>query len=366
MKKIFIFCLFFILILTGCGEKKNELTVQETSKKVNEAVEKIKTFKTNVKLNINLGNQKNNYVANVDIDKVNKKLKANVSDGNTSSELFASIDNENNILNLYYKEPDEEDWKYSGIELESIINDYNTYSDNNFDNSITKLIEELFSFENLKQLSASKGTYNYEVTINRSDIINKIIEKLKNENILNDDIKNSIETYFNNIDGSITIKFSLDNENYCFKNITIDFNDLLVKTAIKNGVESKNLEFKIELNFNDFDKKFNYKEPTNTVDYINISRNSASEDAAYGIKKAAQLYYMTILLDSPAIFNEITFNCDGTSCTSANGTKLEIDGVIPTSGSITISENGDVTATGIVINGFLCDIPNTESIVCVN
>ncbi len=103
---------------------------------------------------------------------------------------------------------------------------------------------------------------------------------------------------------------------------------------------------------------------------IGKARKGAAEDSGYGLRKAAQLYYTTSLLDADT-FTSITFTCNGTACTQdpapaspAVAKTLDVDGTVPSAGSITIASNGTITATNVEINGFQCNIPSTGNVEC--
>ena len=105
------------------------------------------------------------------------------------------------------------------------------------------------------------------------------------------------------------------------------------------------------------------------LNLISKARRGAAEDSGYGLRKAAQLYYTESLLKATS-FSEITFKCDGTSCTQdpapANGTAavLDIDGTVPETGTIKIKSNGEIETANIKIGGFDCTIPNTGNVTC--
>ena len=352
MKKVIIFCLIMMFFISGCGEKKNTLSEIETSKKVKETISNLKTYKVNLKLN----NSKN-YIFNFEVDRKNKKIKANYTDGDKSNELFISFDNENNLLKLYSKEVSEENWNYFPLE-------FNEFDVKNFlDSIIEKIIDNLFNLKNLKQVSATKNNYNYEANITSEYILEVIKEELNKYNLMEEEnVINFLNSFKNMKNGNIKIKFSIDKEKYYLTSISIDLSDFVIKNTSDDVTD---IPDEILLTFDGFDKEFNYQEPTNTIDYINISRKSATEDSAYGLRKATELYYVTALMESPNGFSGITLTCDGSICASESGSKLEIDGVIPTSGNISIDSSGSITFSNIVINNFLCDIPSSGTIVCV-
>ena len=94
------------------------------------------------------------------------------------------------------------------------------------------------------------------------------------------------------------------------------------------------------------------------LNLINKAREGASKDTAFGVKKAAELYYAESLIYDTSAFETINFTCTNSGSTKecANGTgeskkTLKIDGTIP-SGTVTINEKGEVSFTKLNINGY--------------
>ena len=113
------------------------------------------------------------------------------------------------------------------------------------------------------------------------------------------------------------------------------------------------------------------------LNLINRARKGAATDAAYGVRKEAQLLYSTALMEHPTSFNkiEVTFS-GGVATTSYYQTatsdpvvddlKFELDGTKPSSGTITINGNGTITYENISINGYSCNIPEDGEVTCSN
>lgn len=117
------------------------------------------------------------------------------------------------------------------------------------------------------------------------------------------------------------------------------------------------------------------------LNLINRARQGAAQDSAYGVRKAAQLYYQTALMEDVAGFggDKITFASDGTytSTVYSDQKKLEqagfeLDGTVPTAGTITIAADGTITYQGIKISNYYChatkggtdNMTNRGSIYC--
>ncbi len=101
------------------------------------------------------------------------------------------------------------------------------------------------------------------------------------------------------------------------------------------------------------------------LNLIEKARKGAAQDSAYGLRKAAQLYYTSSLLENVSGL-DITFNCDEVNgCVSEdNKVKLDLDGTIPSNGKIEVKSNGEITYSNIVINGYTCEMENKGEITC--
>lgn len=108
---------------------------------------------------------------------------------------------------------------------------------------------------------------------------------------------------------------------------------------------------------------------------LNKSRLSAAEDSVYGIVKSAETYVSNFMLKNNGTLpsEELVFNCNGTSCDLETSLtdyelegldKLEFKGTKPKSGKIRISNNGTNIMTSLEINGFSCNYPIDNRVVC--
>ena len=102
------------------------------------------------------------------------------------------------------------------------------------------------------------------------------------------------------------------------------------------------------------------------LNLINKARKGAAVDTAYGVKKAAELYYAESLITSPTEFVAIEFTCtnsDSTkecATTGSNKVVLNIDGTIPDTGSkVAIASDGTVTFTSLKVNGYTVNYNTT-------
>ncbi len=103
------------------------------------------------------------------------------------------------------------------------------------------------------------------------------------------------------------------------------------------------------------------------LNILNRARKSAAEDSTSGIAKSAETYVTNFMLQNSGGFPDgtVTFNCTSSGCNlqtaldgynTENLTSLEFKGTKPTSGTVTIADNGKkVTASNLNINGFTCN-----------
>ena len=100
------------------------------------------------------------------------------------------------------------------------------------------------------------------------------------------------------------------------------------------------------------------------LNLINKTRIEAAQDSAYGIRDAAKIYFHSNLDD----YSEITFFCSKSNngCIS-DDKRLDFDGIIPDSGTIKIKNDGLITGTDFVIDGYSCNtFHNNDQIICGN
>ena len=79
---------------------------------------------------------------------------------------------------------------------------------------------------------------------------------------------------------------------------------------------------------------------------IEKSRKAAYKDSIYGIIEAANIYLATNI-NSIKQNDEITFTCNGISCSNSDGDKLSFKGSVPKSGSFYIKGNGNITVESV-------------------
>ena len=97
------------------------------------------------------------------------------------------------------------------------------------------------------------------------------------------------------------------------------------------------------------------------LNLIEKARKGAAQDSAYGVRKTAQLYYQTQMIDNINGFDEAIEIDFATASTIPTG--FELDGTAPSKGTLTIDVDGKVNGT-VVINGYGCAIVDSGAITC--
>lgn len=106
------------------------------------------------------------------------------------------------------------------------------------------------------------------------------------------------------------------------------------------------------------------------IKILNSARQSAAEDSAYGIIKAAESYVATYMMENQGdwVTSDVPFTCSNTGCTGTVGTQsvtLDFKGTKPTDGIVTLSTTGEAKITkALVINGFKCSSQTDKSVKC--
>lgn len=105
------------------------------------------------------------------------------------------------------------------------------------------------------------------------------------------------------------------------------------------------------------------------LNLIERARKGSYQDSAYALRKAADNYYLSYLLDVPTgLTSAVTFDCGKGACkttcaedtTGCTEVELELDGTVPTTGSVTISPNGKITYADITYGAYTCSGPAGE------
>ena len=99
------------------------------------------------------------------------------------------------------------------------------------------------------------------------------------------------------------------------------------------------------------------------IKILNSARQSAAEDSAYGIIKAAESYVATYMMEHQGDWistGSVDFDCSSDGCKATkvgdeSDVVLDFKGTKPSSGTISLNSNGEASIKDkLVINGFNC------------
>ncbi len=115
------------------------------------------------------------------------------------------------------------------------------------------------------------------------------------------------------------------------------------------------------------------------INMISKAKVKAAEDAAYGIRKEAQVLQKNALMNSGGTFSYIEINFENldengnpvtnlyktlSSTPDTNVVTFKVSGKLPSSGKVIIYGGGNMEFKDIVIDNFNCIIPETGDITC--
>ncbi len=103
-------------------------------------------------------------------------------------------------------------------------------------------------------------------------------------------------------------------------------------------------------------------ETQKVLDEIEIAKKNTAARTAEGIRNTVKTYYFSLLLENEP-FGKMVFTCNEYGCSTENE-NLDLYGNSPTSGTITINEDGTIEFKGIVIDGYSCEIPDSGEAIC--
>lgn len=88
------------------------------------------------------------------------------------------------------------------------------------------------------------------------------------------------------------------------------------------------------------------------IGVINKAREKSVVNSAYGVVDAAKLYYTESLFSS-------------TQVTSGSVTSLNVSGTKPSAGTWKVETDGQVTISGVVLDGYTCStVSNSSEVQC--
>lgn len=316
MKKLIIFLFVNLLILTGCQNKvqKNELVLGK------EKFDELNNYNLQIEFNM-ISDTKNIKETSYGIIDARNKIKRFTIEGNKDfKEIYFDYNN-----NLVYHN-DNNMWTTSSI---------SDISFTIFDEGLLDIIS--------KTDSVKKGnSYKIKLPFNKIypflDMCYDYLDKYKDSKT------------------EIVINISIDKKTSNYSKIEIDLNNLFEK-------DSKITNCTYIFNFSKYNENDKIIIPNieNVSEPINTALIKTTENIAYSLRETVKLEYMSMLLEAQ-IDNDIIYNCTKDGCISA-GKKLELSSP-PSSGLIIIKPDGTLSFSGIVINGYSCDIPNNGEINC--
>lgn len=124
---------------------------------------------------------------------------------------------------------------------------------------------------------------------------------------------------------------------------------------------NNNIEDKEQNVPNNKDNDKNLLDPSDVLEETNNAKVSIVQNSVYSLKKEIEYFYLLKLIEDD--FHTITFICNGKECSNEEE-NLDIAGIIPSSGKITINEDGTTLFSDIVIDGYKCNIPSSGDITC--
>ena len=321
MKKFLSIFFISLFILTGCNKQSID-----TLTEVTENFEKLNNYNIKIKFNMNDDSQNIKKILEGIIDEKNK----------ISYFSFKSIDVDDEYITESYFDYKNELIYYTeeGKWISSSINDMLI---NIFDKGLLDIISKSDSV---------KKNNNYEIKLP----FNKIYIFLGITYDYLDDYKDS--------EKQVTLNISIDKKTSNYSKIEIDLKDLFTEDNITTCTYT--------IEFSKYDEIDKIDIPTsiieNAIDGAEQSLLSIAETSAYALRKTVQFEYYGMLLDGEVINSDIVYKCTKDGCFSS-GKKLELE-TSPSSGFITIKPDGTLIFSGIVINGYNCDIPNEGEVNC--
>lgn len=121
----------------------------------------------------------------------------------------------------------------------------------------------------------------------------------------------------------------------------------------------------------DFNKKIDpVLKKGGAIGNLNTAQKNAAIDTTNSILMAAEGYIISYMLENGgAWYGDITFVCDGNGCfANIDGANVKLDyrGMIPTSGELYLTLDGNVIIKKeLIINGYICTMDSNGDIECL-
>ncbi len=291
--------LMFTLVLTGCGDKKEEIKNNEKANSnevaTEELVDKIVDSYTNVenyKVNVDLGFKATvedetldiSVVIDGTVDQKNKvgkvTLSVNAMEEKIATEMYLAYNDTTKEITIYVKNPETNEWIKTSQSMEgmdmTVSEDYNK--------QLKDMLNTIFGNDKLKQIEADENNYNYEAVITGEEIqtylklfLNELLGSLKTEETNSENNTNAYEQLIKLFQGDITFNLSVNKENSYISKLKVDIKDFANKT-INNILKLSDSETTMDIaradakiEFTDFNKVGTIVIPTEALNGTEVS-----------------------------------------------------------------------------------------------
>ena len=377
MKKInyvVVMLLVVLLGLTACSNKKNEDGPKGSNNKAVLNLREFKQFKVNISANISGTKENSNSSIKVsgsaDVDIENKKGKASLNyksnNDNINLDLIGLQDNDS--IDIYYKRG-EDNWKLESLDLtENIPDNVNLDELLDYNKYVKLIINYLGNNENLRKIDNDE--YNYELVGNTEDVYKIIKEEINKLNIGSSELTRYIYKEFDSIKENFLIKMKVS-DNYITK-LSIDLTDFLNKYNIVNYDEDMTYKkAEIVLEFSDYDKDVSTQVSEDIINDVNY--NEVIYNSVYLMSEAEKSFLMSnseqeiskVIIDYNGDNPVVSYYDTNNSIINLEENYYKYDGIIPSSGVITMSNDGKITFDNVVINDYLCSMIDYRKIDCI-
>lgn len=234
LKYFMITLLVGMVALTGCS-KKNSLSPSEAIKKAVSNMQTSKNYKMNMEMamafsmgeSLSLDIKLNGDILNDVTNGLSyTSMKVNLLGQDVTTETYTDIKSKEGKIITYIKSSEDDEWSKTET-------DYNENTD-----KVMGFFSKLEQNNNIKELSSDNNNYNYEIKITKDDL-----KSLSNIVAENDSL-----AIFDNIDGDLIIKVSIDKKTGNYSKLYFDMKDL-IKNSMGNveGFTISKAEFTITI-----------------------------------------------------------------------------------------------------------------------
>lgn len=257
LKKLLIvtFAFLTLLTLTGCDKKysKSKLTPQEALTKSQEVTKNVDNY--NLGMKVELGFDASIYGIDMSMDlsvnvdsKIDMKNQRAYMSIDTSTEgkkekqeIYIVYDKENKTVTTYTSSKD----GWSKVVANSEVDNIQDYS--------KEITDILLNSVAIEQKDADKDNYNYELTLNKADLMKLLSYSNMNE---------SMDNVLSNISGNLKLNLSLNKNDYSLNKLSIDLLDILNSVKVE-GIKYNKCGY--EITFSNYGKVGNIEVPEDVV-----------------------------------------------------------------------------------------------------